>query len=456
MTFLTRFFSRWPVKFPVLCASCFFLLSLSAVFAAETDAPGQADAVPAAAAAMPQTLSLGYILSHLDESHPDLSVVNEALALAKAKQAGVEAESGINSSLVARLRWVEPPDIAYDQSQGDHSASLYVRKRLYDFGRSAANETAAQLNVEGGQWRYEDALNQYRIALMAAFFDVILADLKFATANEAMSIAYVTMDRGRARNELGQMSDIDLLALESAYQTSRTAVHSATYRQRTSRAHLANMLNRPENLPSDMMRPNLASLQREVPEVEDWITEAENNNPHLKAMAAMVAAAQESLHAAEAGYRPTLDGELELSRYAREAGSYDNWRATMQLNVPLLTGGGVAAQVAQRRAQWQEAKARQEQLRRQVRQAVLEVWGELRVLKIKRDEVNALLDYRDLYLDRSRAYYELELKADLGDAMTQVSDAQHRKAKIEFETALAWARLEALLGRKVFANETFE
>lgn len=465
-----------PTKFPGLFFLCLFLASLAPAFAASTETQEStaqettlqettpqettpqettASSQPAESTALPQHLSLGYVLSRIDESHPDLSVVNEALALARARQASVESQNGINSSLVARLRWVDPPDIAPDQSQQDHSASLYVRKRLYDFGRSAANEAAAQLGVEGGQWRYEDALNQYRIALMAAFFDVILADLKYATANEGMSIAFVTLDRARARNELGQMSDIDLLELESAYQVSRTAVHSASYRQRTSRAHLANLLNRPENLPSELMRPTLAVVQREVPEVEAWIEEAESKNPKLKAMRAMADAAQEKLRAAEAGYRPFMDGELEMSQYKRELGGYDNWRATILLNVPLTNGGSVEAQIAERRAQWQEAKARLEQVRRSVRQAVLEIWSELKVLKVKHDEVNALLDYRDLYLDRSRAYYELELKTDLGDAMTQVSDAQHRQAQVEFETALAWARLEALLGRKVFANESF-
>jgi outer membrane protein TolC len=413
----------------------------------------QETAEKTAVVAWPQPLSLDFVLSRIDETHPSLAVVNAALAEARARRDKVEADSGINTSLVARLRWVDPPDVAYDQSQDDHSASLYVRKRLYDFGRSEAREAAAQWGVNSSEWRYTNAVNQYRIALMAAFFDAILADLKYAAANEAMSVAFVTLDRARARNELGQMSDIDLLELESEYQQSRTQVHSASYAQRTTRAHLANMLNQPENLPADLARPHLSVLGKEVPEVEAWIEEAESQNPMLKSLQAAVKNSKQQLAAAEAGDRPFMDGELEMSRYNREAGGYDEWRASVLLNVPITTGGSVASRVAEKRAQWQAAKARLEQTRHRIRQAVLETWSDLNVLKTKRDEVYALLDYRDLYLDRSRAYYELELKTDLGDAMAQVSDAQYRLAKTEFETALAWAKLDALLGRKVFENK---
>ena len=42
-------------------------------------------------------------------------------------------------------------------------------------------------------------------------------------------------------------------------------------------------------------------------------------------------------------------------------------------------------------------------------------------------------DYRELYLDRSRALYELEVKTDLGDAMTEMSAVELDQARAEFE-----------------------
>ena len=55
-------------------------------------------------------------------------------------------------------------------------------------------------------------------------------------------------------------------------------------------------------------------------------------------------------------------------------------------------------------------------------------------------------NYRDLYLDRSRALYELEVRTDLGDAMSQISDVRLRRARIMFDWAMNEAKLRAMTG----------
>ena len=62
-------------------------------------------------------------------------------------------------------------------------------------------------------------------------------------------------------------------------------------------------------------------------------------------------------------------------------------------------------------------------------------------------------EYRDLYLDLRRAQYELEVASDLGDAMVSMSALRYRVMRAEFATALAWARIDALLGRGDGADE---
>ena len=54
---------------------------------------------------------------------------------------------------------------------------------------------------------------------------------------------------------------------------------------------------------------------------------------------------------------------------------------------------------------------------------------------------------RDLYLDLSRALYEQEVQADLGDAMVKSSEARLRTAETEFAIARTWARIGLLTGK---------
>jgi outer membrane protein TolC len=402
----------------------------------------------------PEVLTLDYALSQASADHPSIQVANAAVTQAQAAQSQTEAQYGVQSRINARLRWVDPPEIAPDQSRGDHRLSLFINKRLYDFGLTRAQSAASIAEVMGQEQRLQEARNQQRIDIMAAYFDVLVADLTNARDEEEMSVTFIRADRAQDRNELGQLSDIDLLEARSIYQESRVRRYQSAALQRTTRAHLANVLNRPGQLPSELAMPELVSLQREVPtEVAQWQQRAEAQNPLLVALQARVERAKQNLEAARAFDNPVIDGVVEVSEYARDMGGYDNWRAGILINVPLTTGGRAQAERARRRAELEQATAELEQQRRQIQQAVLETWSELQTLKIERDRARALSEFRELYLDRSRALYELEVKSDLGDAMTRTSEARLQSKRVEFATALAWARLDALLGRTVYDNQ---
>ncbi len=401
----------------------------------------------------PEPLTLDIVLERVDQSHPDLQLAEAAVLQARAEQLQAESNYGLRSSLLARLRWIEPSPLAHDPSRQDHRLRLRVTKRLYDFGRTAALEAAAEADLAAQQQRYRDALNQYRLALMAAYFDVLLADLEAIRDNEAMSIGYVNFDRAQARNELGQLSDIELLRFESVYQLTRARQYASSTRQRTARQRLANLINRSDKLPAELEAPSLPDVQRDIPDVEAWFASAEAANPELIALQAAVQGARDRLSAAQAGRHPVLNGQAEVSAYSRDSGGNDPWRVGISLDVPLITGGETRAQTARRRAELQAVRARLERRRREIREAVLDSWSALHSLRARRQELAVQADYRDLYLDRSRALYELEVKSDLGDAMTQTSDVRLQQARVDYEITLAWARVRALLGQDVTLNE---
>lgn len=395
---------------------------------------------------LPDPLTLEHALSLADESQPDIVRARADRAYQQAELIGARALTGVKVSLEARARWVEPSDLAPDQSRDDHQGSLFVRKNLYDFGRSAAREDAARAGEQASRFRYLSAIQQQRLLIMERFFDVVLADMAFARDNEDLATAYVSLDRLRNRQELGQVSDIELLEAESDYQEVRRRRAESEARQRLTRARLAIALDRPGALPSNVAEPDLSQLERELPDHEVLLQRALADNPAIRARRAEVEAAQERLLAARAGGRPYLDAELEAAEYSREMGSHDEWRAGVNFIVPLYTSGAVDAEVGRARAELNRAQATLTEVERQVRESVLELWLDLQTLRVERDRVRALQDYRDLYLDRSRAVYEMELKTDLGDAMVRLSEAQLAEAQNRFRRALAWERLDALVG----------
>jgi hypothetical protein len=81
-----------------------------------------------------------------------------------------------------------------------------------------------------------------------------------------------------------------------------------------------------------------------------------------------------------------------------------------------------------------------------LRQQLLDDWMALQELQVERDGLLVKGDYRDLYLDRSRTLYDLDLASDLGDSMTQIAAVQYERAKNLYQIQLTQARLDALTG----------
>lgn len=409
-------------------------------------AAGFGEALAQTTEPLPQPLPLEYALSLVDEAHPDLLAEQAEQARLAAMLQGIDANNALDISVEGRARWVDPPTLDNGDVTEDHKLSLYVRKPLYDFGRTDALRQAAQHASLGREQYYQAVRDKRRIAIMQAFFDVLLSDMEYARDNEALAIAYIALDRLRDRQELGQASDISVLEIEAEYQRVRYQLAQSQSRQRGTRARLANLLNRPGMLPSELDKPQLDYDKRDLPEFEVLLDQAMRVNPEILALQSELMATHQSIEAARAEQRPRLDGELEASAYSRELGSYDRWRAGVTLQVPLYSGGRIDAAVAGERAQQYAVQARLEKARFDLRQSVLDLWLELQNLRLQRDRAFSEQDYRELYLDRSRANYEMEFTADLGDAMVRLSEAQLGLAQAEFQLAIAWERMDALTG----------
>jgi outer membrane protein TolC len=395
---------------------------------------------------LPEPLTLEYALSLVDEGHPDLLAEQAEQARLSAQLQGVDARNALDISVEGRARWVEPPSIDNGDVVEDHKLSLYVRKPLYDFGRTEALRQAAQQASLGREHHYQAVRDNRRIAIMQSYFDVLLSDMESARDNEALALAFIELDRLRDRQELGQASDIAVLEAEAAYQRARYQLAQSESRQRATRARLANLLNRPGMLPSNLQKPALDYRQRELPEFETLVEQAMQRYPEILALRSELEAAQQRTEAASADHLPRLDGELEASNYAREIGSYDRWRAGVTLQIPIYSGGRVDASVADQRAQQYMVQARLDKARYDLRQNVLDLWLELQNLQLQRERAFSEQDFSELYLDRSRANYEMEFTADLGDAMVRLSEAQLGLAQVEYQLAIAWERLDALTG----------
>ncbi len=399
-----------------------------------------------APAPLPDPLTLEAALELADDAHPALLAARAELALAEAGRGRADAEGAMELGMEAWLTHLDPSDTALDESRNDSLATLTLSKRLYDFGRTEASQGAAGAAYRGKAWGLLGARQERRILIMQRFFDVLLADLRYARDNEAMSIAYVDYDKAQDRHELGQLSDIALADSERIYQDSRRQLVEARSMQRRTRARLALALNRPDELSANLLTPPLEALDRPLPMLDAVTQQALERNPGLQALRAELETARQAVARAENDFGPVIRAEVTAAEYARQTGSRHPLTASLVLELPLYTGGRSDAGVAAERARMHQAQARLATEEFAVREAAIDLVMELEVLEARRQELDVLGFYRELYLDRSRALYDLEVSTDLGDSMTLTSDHRWLEARARFDTALAWARLDALTG----------
>lgn len=426
--------SCFPSKPWLYCIACLFFVS--------------AVCTPALAG----TLTLEAALATAESAHPDLLLAQAERDSAMADRDIAGSRQDTSVDLEGILRSGRPSSWTPD-FVSDNSVRLTARKTLYDFGRSSNAELAAGFELNAREDDLTTALDQRRLEIMVRYFDVMLADMQHTVDNELMAVYYVSFDQGKDRLAKGQISSVELAELESRYRDTLEKRNASAQRQRIARALLANAMNRPGDLPGDLEDPGLPGNQRPLPDYETLLPILLDNNSRLHAQQEMLAASQKRMASLRAENGPTLDAEVQAADYSRTAATRDNLSAGLILSWPLYQGNRSDSRVAREMARFNKLQANTQKLKMELTQALLETCLDITQLQsTARGAAQKNTEYRDLQLERSRGLYELELKSNLGTSMVGTSDAKLRARRNEYQLALSFARLEALLGRPLDEN----
>ena len=421
------------------------LLSASLLLAAAASAP-----------AAEKPLTLEEALASVEAAHPLMQAAQADLdlALADEKFAGSSNDATLTAEAVLRQG---RPTTGDDDWLDDNVGRLVLRKTLLDFGRQSGQVAAARQEVNARQLALMDTRDARRIDIMARFFDVMLADLRYGAENEFMAVFYVRWDDSKKRYDLGELTPSQLAELEARYQDQREKRNRSLMAQRTTRQKLANSLNQPGKLPSVLAPPQLKQNDLPLPTYEDMLPLALESNRKLLALQSQLNAVASRSDAIRAGRAPTLDVEVIAGDYSRDTTTRDRVSGALILNWPIYQGERIDGRLARQIAERTRLEAQAEQYRRDLAESLLETLQEIEWLRNSaRPAAKVQIDYRDKVLDRARAEYELEMRTNLGMTMAETQASAIRASEVEYRLALALARLEALVGRPLaeFASQT--
>ena len=400
------------------------------------------------AESLPDPLSLEYAMGMAEDvQYYQIIEAQASMATAQSELEQAESELGFRAQLEVEAAYIEPSRIALDQSANDSRVSLRMIKPLYNFGSSSEKILAAQIDQSALQSYMPFIIGQRKIDIARQFYAVILSDLKYAWDNEAMAIAYVRFESARDRHALSQLSDVELLESENEYMDEFHQRRLSEMDQRHSRTILAELLNRPDELPSNLISPAFEPSLHALPDYPVLLNEIMQNNPQVKLAEKQVESANQRISAAGNQFGPRLDAEVEVSEYARSKGSSDEWRAQLNLVIPLYENSSIKKDISMARADWLKKRANLLNIKIKLRKLVLMLWQSVNVLSKRQEQLQTSQEYRELRLDQSRALYEMEASTNLGDSMVAISEIQYKQAKNNFELDLAKMQLRLLAGK---------
>lgn len=222
--------------------------------------------------------------------------------------------------------------------------SVFNLSNWYTFESAKANDKAAAVQLTAME---QDLI--MRVAI--AYFDVLRAIDTLETNVQEEEASLRSLDQTRQREEVGLVAITDVYDAQAAYDLSRnTTILQENFLQSRYEA-----LEAITGIP----HPQIEVLREDFPIVNvegslgEWEDQADSNSLAIAQAEYSLDASQDTLNARKASHLPYIDfqgtfGHARAATIQREGvsaggGAFDQTRLSLQLTIPLYSGGAVAS-----------------------------------------------------------------------------------------------------------------
>ena len=306
--------------------------------------------------------------SSLNSSRAGLRATDEGVAIAKSGYRPIIAGTGSTS---------------YTRQLGNDikvgSFGIAITQTLFDGFQTQNNVRAAKAQVQAGQESLRNTVQNTLFNAATAYMDVI-RDRHIARLRE-QSLAFLNeqVRAAKARLDVGEGTRTDVSQAQASQAAAVAQLSAARAQVKTSEATYRQVIGaNPGRLaPAPAVKRGLpSSLGRAFS-----IASAEH--PAIHATLLAVDAQEYGVKAAEGALLPSVSAEASATRnYNSQYGTlygqstYNSASVGLKLNVPIYTGGKVAATVRQQKETLSQRRIEVDVTRDQVRAAVASAWSQ--------------------------------------------------------------------------------
>lgn len=256
------------------------------------------------------------------------------------------------------------PDGSYDSDTDGFSLTL--QQSIYNHSYYAQLHKADSI-IASATADINAARQALILRVAEAYFNALGAEdnLKFALA-EKEAIGQ-QLEQTQKRFEVGLIAITDVKESQAQYDISVAQAISAENLLATSLEALRSIINL---MPEDIapVTDNLPLQSPEPADIDQWVETAINNNLALKSAQYNFEAAQQQVSIDRSGHYPSLDLSAQYSDTSNNSDisgrDTEDTSLTLQLNIPIYSGGSTSANTRQSIALKEQARALRDKARR--------------------------------------------------------------------------------------------
>lgn len=248
--------------------------------------------------------------------------------------------------------------LSNDDKQGVLGYNLSLTQSLYN-SKTSAQANAADANIAKAEAELKAAEQDLLVRVTEAYFNILSAQDTVAFAQAEKNAIGRQLEQARKRFEVGLIAITDVKEAQASYDSSLSQEISANNGLDNAREALAVIIGQPIE---EKLAPLGETLALTLPEnSNEWVEQAQHSNLKVMAALASLKAANENRKIAKSDNRPTVNfiasyagNDIDSDYY----GFYDNNDLTLslQLNMPLYTGGRVSAVISKAEADYATAQ----------------------------------------------------------------------------------------------------
>lgn len=355
------------------------------------------------------------------------------------------------------------PSTTYDEKFKSDTAQLTLTQPLW---RSANRVAVTQADAAVMQARYqlEAADQDLLVRLTQAWFDVLLAHDQLLFTQGEVAAAKQEWEQAARLAELG-VSGTPLR------EEARMKFEQANAERAAAESELAVKFAALEQIIGATPGPLLPALTEQyVPPdlggetLEQWLSQAEAENPAVRAAISALEIANEEIRKQRAGHEPTVDLTMSYGKNNQGSGTYGGqvgYNSTtgvigLQFNLPIYSGGGQSAKVREAEALRDKALQELESARRNARAQSKQAWYGWQASQSRLIAAKQAIGYSRLNLQAALSGVATGVKKELDVLRGQQAlyGALRDFARARYELTLNNFRLKATVGRLTDENLT--